>query len=100
MDYQLKQARGWLDFFFAPWQGGLNARCYMPKKIFAFLITALLALGIFGCRGRSTGGRATGTPPANNPPPSVASLNPSNAMAGGAAFGLTVNGSNFIFGSV
>ena len=36
----------------------------------------------------------------NNPVPSIASLSPSSAAAGGPAFALTVNGSGFIQGSV
>ncbi len=36
----------------------------------------------------------------SNPSPTIASLNPAVAAAGGAAFTLTVNGSNFIAGSV
>ena len=36
----------------------------------------------------------------NNPVPSIASLSPSSAAAGGPAFTLTVNGSGFIQGSV
>jgi uncharacterized protein (TIGR03437 family) len=36
----------------------------------------------------------------NNPTPTLTSLNPTNVGAGGAAFTLTVNGTNFIAGSV
>ena len=36
----------------------------------------------------------------NNPAPVLASLNPASALAGGAAFTLTINGGNFINGSV
>jgi len=36
----------------------------------------------------------------NNPAPSVSSISPNNATAGGAAFTLTVNGTNFISASV
>src|SRR5207244_2502788 len=35
-----------------------------------------------------------------NPVPSVASLNPSSAIAGSGAFTLTVNGTNFVSGAV
>lgn len=48
--------------------------------------------------GGGTSGTATFS--INNPLPSVTSLSPSNATAGGAAFTLTVNGSNFVSGSV
>ena len=36
----------------------------------------------------------------NNPVPAISSISPSSATAGGAAFTLTVNGSNFVSGSV
>jgi len=36
----------------------------------------------------------------NNPPPSLTSISPSTAFAGGPAFTLTVNGTNFVNGSV
>jgi hypothetical protein len=38
--------------------------------------------------------------PINNPVPAIASLLPTSASVGGAAFALTVNGSNFVGGSV
>ncbi len=37
---------------------------------------------------------------ASNPVPTISSLSPASATAGGAAFTLTVNGSNFVSGSV
>lgn len=46
-----------------------------------------------------TAGTVTINPPAN-PAPSVTSLSPTSATAGGAAFTLTVNGSNFLNTSV
>src|SRR5215469_9838157 len=55
-----------------------------------------ISLGwITGCGGSS------GSPPPSNPTPSLASgsLNPSSATAGGAAFTLTITGSNFISSS-
>jgi len=45
----------------------------------------------------ATGGTVTGS---GNPVPTVTSLSPSSATAGGAAFTLTVTGTNFISGSV
>ena len=36
----------------------------------------------------------------NNPAPTITSLNPASAIAGGSAFALTVNGTNFVSGSV
>jgi YD repeat-containing protein len=40
------------------------------------------------------------TPPADNPVPTIASFSPALVEAGGPAFTLTVNGSNFITGAV
>jgi hypothetical protein len=37
---------------------------------------------------------------ASNPVPSITNLSPSSTLAGGAGFQLTVNGSNFVIGSV
>ena len=48
----------------------------------------------------SRGDRSNGSPFVISPPPAITSLNPSSATAGGAAFTLTVNGSNFITGAV
>jgi uncharacterized repeat protein (TIGR01451 family) len=42
---------------------------------------------------------ATATTTVNNPVPAITSLSPSTAAPGGAAFTLTVNGSNFVTGS-
>ena len=48
----------------------------------------------------SSGTSAPLTFTVNNPVPSLASISPSTAAAGGAAFTLTVSGSNFVNGSV
>src|SRR5437667_1061946 len=51
----------------------------------------------------TTASSGTSTPltfTVNNPVPSLASISPSTAAAGGAAFTLTVSGSNFVNGSV
>jgi len=45
----------------------------------------------------STSGQLTFT--INNPAPTITSLNPASATAGGAAFTLTINGSNFVSAS-
>jgi hypothetical protein len=48
----------------------------------------------------SSGGTSTGaTFTINQAPPTITSLSPSSATAGGAAFALTVNGANFISGA-
>jgi hypothetical protein len=45
------------------------------------------------------GGSGSTQPPPPNPAPALSSLSPSSATAGGPAFTLTVNGSNFISGA-
>jgi sugar lactone lactonase YvrE len=47
----------------------------------------------------STGTSAGSTFTINPPPPTIKSLSPSSATAGGAAFTLTVNGTNFVLGA-
>ncbi len=61
------------------------------ERISLSVFALSLALWLISCAGGSA---------AQNPPPSVASIAPASAMAGGAAFTLTVNGSNFISTSV
>ncbi len=56
--------------------------------------------GTVTVRVRSRGDTSNGSPFVISPPPAITSLNPSSATAGGAAFTLTVNGSNFITGAV
>jgi hypothetical protein len=56
-----------------------------------------LAVGLAGCAGGGGGGGGGSTP---NPVPNISSLDPSSASVGGASFSLTVNGSNFVSGSV
>jgi hypothetical protein len=46
------------------------------------------------------GGTSAGSAFTVNPPPAIASLSPSSAMTGGAAFTLTINGTNFLSGAV
>src|ERR1700687_5653661 len=48
--------------------------------------------------GGSTSGNSTFT--VNNPAPRISSLNPNGATAGGSGFPMTVNGTNFVSGSV
>src|SRR5581483_4208367 len=64
--------------------------------LFLLLISALL---LAGCGGG--GGSASPTPtPTPVLPPSITSVSPSSVTAGGPAFTLTVNGANFVPGSV
>lgn len=63
-----------------------------------WLISLLAIAGLSGCGGSL--GPPPPPPPPPNPVPSITSLSPTSASAGGAAFTLTVNGSNFISSSV
>lgn len=53
------------------------------------IILALLSFGLAGCGGAGGG----------NPLPAIGSLSPSSATAAGAAFTLTINGTNFVSSS-
>ena len=57
-----------------------------PKTV---LLSALITLTV------ACGYKAKTMPPAAGPMPAIATLSPSSASAGGAAFTLTVNGTNF-----
>jgi len=61
-----------------------------------FACVFLLGVALASCGGGGGGG----APPPSNPVPTLTSLSPSNATAGGAAFTLTVNGAKFISSSV
>src|SRR5579863_3272033 len=65
------------------------------EKVPAWLIPLLAIAGFSGCGGSSS---STSTPPPN-PVPSITSLSPASASAGGAAFTLTVNGTDFLSNS-
>jgi hypothetical protein len=59
------------------------------KTINTILLTILIALAV-GC-----GYSSKTTPPVAGTMPAISQINPDSATAGGAAFMLTVNGSNF-----
>src|SRR5216684_4093398 len=67
-------------------------------RVMGVLVSVILAAASFGCGGGSS---ASSNPPphGSNPIPAITSISPSSAIAGGAAFTLTVNGSNFISSS-
>jgi hypothetical protein len=66
------------------------------SRFVAISFVCALALPLTNCGG---GGGSPPPPPAQNPVPSITSISPTSATAGGAAFTLTVNGSNFIASS-
>lgn len=59
------------------------------------LVSLVVVFGLSGCGGSSS----SSNPPSSNPVPSISSLSPSSATTGGAAFNLTVRGTNFISSS-
>ena len=71
----------------------------MDRRVGFLLLLAILLISrwLAACSG---GGDHTTTPPPTNPVPTVSSVKPSSAVAGGAGFTLTVNGTNFITSSV
>ena len=72
------------------------------KRALIFVIAAIAALPHVGCGG---GGsvpltQAAATAPAPSPTPAITSISPSTTAAGGAAFTLTVTGTNFVVASI
>jgi 6-phosphogluconolactonase (cycloisomerase 2 family) len=74
-------------------------RSFMKAKAFSRTMCALLLLltvsGLADCGGNGSTGKLP--PP---PPPTITSISPNNAVVGGAAFTLTINGTNFIASSM
>src|SRR5271170_1766137 len=67
------------------------------SRTVALLIVALI--GECGCGG----GTSPSSPPApgeSNPTPTITAISPISVVAGGAAFTLTINGTNFVAASV
>ena len=74
-------------------------------RIVIVLLALAVCAGAAGCGSGSASPPPTPTPtpaptPTPNPSPSVSSMSPTSAAAGALAFTLTINGSNFIAGSV
>ena len=70
----------------------------IPVKTIAtlVLIAATIGTGIYGC-----GYTASTTPTIGyNPTPAITTIMPNSAVAGGAAFTLTINGTNFVAASM
>ena len=67
---------------------------------FAPVVAAIASTNVtFTANGGSVSRGVTGTGLATNPAPTLTSVSPTSATAGGAALTLTVNGSNFVSGS-
>ena len=83
-----------------------NGAALVTDSVSATQLTAAIpamfvaAAGTVTITVRSRGDTSNGSSFVISPPPAITSLNPSSATAGGAAFTLTVNGSNFITGAV
>ena len=75
-------------------------RCAIPCSQNRRLALAAVIVAIWsaGCGGGSSGTQVSQTPP-SNPTPSIISVSPTSATAGGSSFTLTVNGSNFVSGA-
>jgi 6-phosphogluconolactonase (cycloisomerase 2 family) len=73
-----------------------------PVKSIAKLVltAAVIGPGIYGCSGGGSTASPSGSNPALNPTTSITTISPNSAVAGGAAFTLTVNGSYFVANSV
>jgi hypothetical protein len=67
-----------------------------PRRLLCLMMLGPFG-GLSGCMGGIKGGVLGPPPPAATPV--VSSISPTSATAGGLAFTLTVNGSNFISGA-
>ncbi|MDB5742946.1 MAG: Kelch domain protein [Polaromonas sp.] len=108
---QVRQAGNWVNvqrLASTPAYPGTNNGTTFETFTLQFEATSGDAIRLFGAPGGSAAfisvaelqvyGDATASPP-NNPAPTLASLAPTSATAGGAGLTLTVNGSNFVAGS-
>ena len=80
---------------------------YRLDRITTLVFGIVLAIGMVGCGGGGGTPSPTPTPtpiptptPTPTPAPTISSVSPSSVTAGGPAFVLTVNGSNFVSSSV
>ncbi len=75
----------------------MSSRTALMRGLVILGIVSLVFLA--GCGGASTGS-PSGSNPTPNPTPTIASISPNSAVAGGAAFTLTINGTNFVAASM
>jgi len=86
----------------ASWNGTALATTYKSATQLAASVPASLiaSFGTASVTVTTTGGTSAGSTFTINPPkPTITSLNPSTAVAGGSAFTLTINGTNFVAGA-
>ena len=73
------------------------------QRLYLCRIGLFFALGFsilcLSCGGKNSGSGAASRSDASNPVPSISSLSPSSASAGGSAFTLTITGQNFVSGA-
>jgi len=75
----------------------------MKGKPFSGAICALLlflAVSVLACCGGSGSSQSGGNPPPPPTGPTITAISPSSALAGSAAFTLTITGTNFVLGSM
>jgi YVTN family beta-propeller protein len=63
----------------------------------AIALVIATAIGVWGCGG-GTGQSSNNPPP--TPTPTITTISPNSAVTGGAAFTLTINGTNFVAGAM
>jgi hypothetical protein len=84
------------------WNGSALSTSYgSATQLTASVPASLIAtVGTASVTATTTGGTSAGaTFTINRPPPTITSLSPNSATAGGAAFKLTVNGTHFVAGA-
>jgi YVTN family beta-propeller protein len=74
-------------------QGAMKSEAVLVRKLAVGGIVSLCLLA--GC-----GGGTQPTSSGSNPTPTISTISPNNAVAGGAAFTLTINGANFVAASM
>jgi 6-phosphogluconolactonase (cycloisomerase 2 family) len=70
------------------------------KSIAAVTLLAAIIGSVYGCASGTSATSLSGSNPPVNSTPTITTMSPNTALAGGATFTLTVNGTNFIASSV
>ena len=70
-------------------------------RLTAIALVSAAVIGVWGCGGGTSQSVNNQPPPPPPPPtPTIATISPNSAAAGGAAFTLTINGTNFVAASM